>query len=305
MAVPGYQEFMLPLVKFASDGKEHTAVEAMDSIAASMGIGEDDRERRLPSGKTYYYDRIAWAITYLAKAMLLERSARGKFRITERGQKVPASNPKKLDTSFLKQYSEFRAFHSRPATKDSASVGEKTAGEEAAAITPDERLETAYRELRETLADDLLERVRAGSPSFFEHLVVDLLVAMGYGGTLSDAAQVVGKSGDDGIDGVIKEDKLGLDMVYIQAKKWDSSVGPGEIDRFVGSLMRKKAHKGVFITSGSFTSGALRAAQEASAKIVLIDGEQLAELMIDHGVGVTDHKAYTIKKIDGDYFDVS
>src|SRR5690349_9279795 len=151
-------------------------------------------------------------------------------------------------------------------------------------VTPDERLDSAYKELRKALADDLLERVRKGTPRFFEHLVVDLLVNMGYGGSLADAAQVVGRSGDEGIDGVIKEDRLGLDMVYVQAKKWDGPVGPGEIDPFVGSLMRKKAHKGVFITSATFTSGAIKAAQEASPKIVLIAGEQLAELMIDTGV---------------------
>ena len=145
--------------------------------------------------------------------------------------------------------------------------------------------------------------MRTATPKFFEHLVVDLLVAMGYGGSRADAAQVVGKSGDDGIDGVIKEDRLGLDMVYVQAKKWDGAVGPAEIDRFVGSLMRKKAHKGVFITSGTFTSGALRAAQEASTKIVLLDGDQLAELMIDHGVAVTDYKSYVVKRIDSDYFE--
>ena len=145
--------------------------------------------------------------------------------------------------------------------------------------------------------------MRTATPKFFEHLVVDLLVAMGYGGSRADAAQVVGKSGDDGIDGVIKEDRLGLDMVYVQAKKWDGAVGPAEIDRSVGSLMRKKAHKGVFITSGTFTSGALRAAQEASTKIVLLDGDQLAELMIDHGVAVTDYKSYVVKRIDSDYFE--
>lgn len=148
-----------------------------------------------------------------------------------------------------------------------------------------------------------MTRVRGGTPKFFEHLVVDLLVAMGYGGSRADAAQVVGKSGDEGIDGVIKEDRLGLDMVYVQAKKWDGSVGPGEIDKFVGSLSRKKAHKGVFITTGAFTAGARDAAREAAVRIVLIDGEQLAELMIDHGVGVADSRPYTVKKMDNDYFD--
>jgi restriction system protein len=164
-------------------------------------------------------------------------------------------------------------------------------------------LDVAYKELRETLSDELLTRVRAGTPKFFEHLVVDLLVAMGYGGSRVDAAQVVGKSGDGGIDGVIKEDRLGLDMVYIQAKRVESDIGPGAIREFVGSLGEHKASKGVFITSGGFTSGAREAANKAHTRIVLIDGEQLADFMIDHGVGVSDHKMYTVKKLDSDYFE--
>jgi restriction system protein len=210
-----------------------------------------------------------------------------------------------VDNSFLKQFPEFRAFQTKRAEKawESRRGEEIPKDQDDPIVTPDERLDGAYKELRETLADDLLERVLASSPKFFEYLVIDLLVAMGYGGSRADAAQVVGKSGDEGIDGVIKEDRLGLDMVYVQAKKWDGSVGPGDIDRFVGSLMRKKANKGVFITSGTFTSGALKAAQEASAKVVLIDGERLAELMIDHGVGVTEHRSYLVKKIDSDYFE--
>ncbi|MFM9995632.1 MAG: restriction endonuclease [Phycisphaerales bacterium] len=173
-----------------------------------------------------------------------------------------------------------------------------------AEATPDERLDAAYKELRETLADDLLDKVRGSSPKFFEHLVVDLLVRMGYGGINASRAQVVGKSGDGGIDGVIPEDRLGLDMVYVQAKKWEHPVGPDEIRKFVGSLGEQKAHKGVFITSGEFTSGARTAAEKANARVVLIDGDRLAELMIDHGVGVTDHKPYVVKKLDSDYFDV-
>ncbi|MGB7161458.1 MAG: restriction endonuclease [Tepidisphaeraceae bacterium] len=300
---------MLPILRVASDGNEHSVTETMDHLANQMGIGEADRDELLPSGtQTRFYNRVTWAITYLSKSLLIQKCGRGRFRIAPRGGDILSKNPTRIDNSFLDQFPEYQSFKTKRAEKAGQmrhDKGDAVAIESAnqATVTPDERLEAAYKELREALADDLLERVGEGTPKFFEHLVVDLLVAMGYGGSHADAAQVVGKSGDDGIDGVIKEDRLGLDMVYVQAKKWNSAVGPGDIDKFVGSLMRKKAHKGVFITTGSFTSGALRAAQEASSKIVLIDGEELAELMIDHGVGVTDHKAYRIKRIDSDYFE--
>ena len=243
MAIPGYQDFMLPLLKAASDGKEHTVSDTMDVLAGQMGLTETDRNVMLPSGtQTRFYNRITWAITYLSKSLLLEKTGRGRFKISARGSEVLAKNPPRVDNAFLDQFPEYKAFKSKRAdqavkTKKGEDVSSEVDDPE---ITPDERLDGAYKELRATLADDLLERVRAGTPKFFEHLVVDLLVAMGYGGSLTDAAQVVGRSGDDGIDGVIKEDRLGLDMVYIQAKKWDNSVGPGEIDRFVGSLMPRR-----------------------------------------------------------------
>ena len=304
MAIPGYQDLMLPLVQVASDGREHSVAEAMDIIAGKLKIDEADRDELLPSGtQTRFYNRVTWAITYLTKSLLLVKSGRGKFQIAPRGQEVLGKNPTRIDNAFLEQFPEYQKFKTKRAVQAAVTRREENGSEDVPIVTPDERLDAAYKELREALVDDLLERVRSGTPKFFEHLVVDLLVAMGYGGSRADAAQVVGKSGDDGIDGVIKEDRLGLDMVYVQAKKWDNSVGPGEIDKFVGSLMRKKAHKGVFITSGTFTSGARRAAQEASAKVVLIDGDQLSELMIDHGVGVTDHKAYTVRRVDSDYFE--
>ena len=302
----GYQDLMLPLLQIASDGLEHGVAEAMEVLAQRLDISETDRDEMLPSGtQTRFYNRMTWALTYLAKSRLLEKSGRGRFRITQRGTDVLATNPARIDNAFLDQFAEYRLFKTKRA---SAAVETRQASANASmvvepTVTPDERLDAAHRELREEVADDLLQRVRGGTPRFFEHLVVDVLVAMGYGGSRADAAQVVGRSGDDGIDGIIKEDRLGLDNVYVQAKKWDNSVGPGEIDRFVGSLMRKKAHKGVFITSGTFTTGARRAATEASAKIVLIDGEELVELMIDHGVGVADYKTYVVKRVDGDYFD--
>lgn len=306
MSIPGYQDFMLPLLQFAADGKEHTVNEALEAIAEKLELSAEEIAATLPSGtQTRFYNRMTWALTYLNKSLLLEKTGRGRFRIAPRGTQVLAQRPHAISNQFLEQFPEYRAFKAKKNAKaDLAGESDGRAnGHGELDSTPDERLDTAYKELRETLADDLLQRVRAGTPKFFEHLVVDLLVRMGYGGSHVAAAQVVGRSGDGGIDGVIQEDRLGLDMVYIQAKKWEHSVGPDEIRKFVGSLGEQKAHKGVFITCGEFTSGARTAAEKASARVVLIDGDRLADLMIDHGVGVTDHKPYIVKKIDSDYFE--
>jgi restriction system protein len=306
MAVPGYQEFMLPLLRIASDGKEHSVPETMATLAEQMKIGDEDRDAILPSGTmTRYYNRVTWAVVYLSKSLLIQKTGRGRFTIASRGIEVLKQNPVRIDNKFLEQFPEYLAFKTKKKEKIAVAVGMTSADADTgdSDITPDEQLDVAYKELRETLADELLQRVRAGTPKFFEHLVVDLLVAMGYGGSRVDAAQVVGKSGDGGIDGVIKEDRLGLDMVYVQAKRHENDIGPGAIREFVGSLGEHKAHKGVFITSGGFTSGAIDAAAKAHTRIVLIDGEQLAEFMIDHGVGVTNYKTYVVKKLDGDYFE--
>ena len=306
MAVPGYQDFMLPLLKLAADGQEHKITEAIDALASQFGLSEQEQDLMLPSGtQTRVYNRVTWALTYLTKSLLLEKSARGKFKIAPRGSDVLNKNVTRIDNAFLGQYDEFRAFRQKKA-KSTASVvvtEDDTSDDLETLLTPLERVEGGYNELREVLADEILTRVRATTPKRFEQLVVDVLVAMGYGGSRLDAAQVVGKSGDGGIDGVIKEDRLGLDMVYIQAKRYEADIGPGAIREFVGSLGEHRASKGVFITCGSFTSGAKDAAAKAHTRIVLIDGEQLAEYMIDHGVGVSDHKTYTVKKLDSDYFD--
>lgn len=306
MAIPGYQDFMLPLLRLAGDGEQHSIGEAMETLAQQMTLSEEEREIMLPSGtQTRLYNRVTWAVTYLTKSMLLEKVARGRFKIAARGSEVLTKNPPRIDNTFLAQFPEFQLFKTKKNAKVTiadSSVADNETTEELDA-TPDEQLDAAYKELRTALADDLLEKVRGGTDKFFEHLVVDLLVAMGYGGSQADRGRVVGKSGDGGIDGVIQEDRLGLDMIYVQAKKWQNPVGPDEIRKFVGSLGEQKAHKGVFITSGAYTAGARQAAEKANAKVVLIDGEHLAQLMIDHGVGVADHKAYVVKKLDGDYFD--
>ncbi|MCX5660968.1 MAG: restriction endonuclease [Planctomycetota bacterium] len=303
MPLPSYQYFMLPILRLASDGQEHSVRDSASALAIQLKISQQDLDEVLPSGgQSRYYNRFTWALTYLYKSMLVEKTGRGRFRIAPRGIDVLKANPQKIDNAFLDQFDEFRSFRTK-SDKTIAATSASPAATSPENATPDERLESAYQESRDAVVSELLQRVRAGSPKFFEQVVIDLLVAMGYGGSHADAAQVVGKSGDDGIDGVIKEDRLGLDMVYVQAKRWEGSVGPGEIDKFVGSLSRKKAHKGVFITSGSFTAGARNAAHEAALKIVLIDGDELAELMIDHGVGVAQFKSYIIKRVDGDYFD--
>jgi restriction system protein len=306
MPVPGYQDFMLPLLTLVADGQEHKISETIDAVADQLGLSDDDRNLLLPSGtQTQLHNRISWAITYLTKSRLMEKVGRGRFRIAPRGINVLKESPARIDNAFLNQFEEYRAFKMKKLQPD---LLEATPSPGAADViisddTPEEQLEAAYKVLRETLADELLTRVRTMKPKRFEQLVVDVLVAMGYGGTRGDAAQVVGKSGDGGIDGVIKEDRLGLDMVYIQAKRYESDVGPAAIREFVGSLGEHKAHKGVFITCGGFTSGAREAAVKAHFRIVLIDGEQLAQFMIDHGVGVTDHKSFVVKRMDSDYFE--
>lgn len=305
MTIPGYQEFMLPLLKLAADGKEHTITDAIEQLAQQMRLSPEQRALMLPSGtQTLLYNRVTWALTYLTKSLLLQKTGRGVFKVAPRGVEVLKKNPVRIDNAFLGQFPEYKVFKTKRISTALGPVEEKAANSETDSdTTPEEQIEAAHTEMNNALADDLLRRVRAGSPKFFEHLVMRLLTAMGYGGGLVDRAEVTGKSGDDGIDGVIREDRLGLDMVYVQAKKWDASVGPGEIDKFVGSLSRKKATKGVFITSGEFTKGAERAAAEAKLNVRLIDGDELAELMIACNVGVAEAVTYTVKKVDSDFFD--
>jgi restriction system protein len=306
MAIPGYQDFMLPLLKLAANGQERTIADAMMELAKQLGISEAEQDLMLPSGtQTRFYNRVTWAVTYLTKSLLLDKAGRGKFKIAPRGQEVLRSNPSCIDNKFLEQFAEYQAFKTKKNKAKAIVVSDDEQSESAtdSDITPEEQLGAAYEELREALADDLLRRVRSGSPKFFEHLVVRLLLAMGYGKGQIERAKVTGKSGDEGIDGVIPQDRLELDMVYVQAKRHENAVGPGDIDKFVGSLMRKKATKGVFITSGTFTEGATRAGKEAAVKLRLIDGDELAELMIDYNVGVAPADTYVVKKVDTDFFD--
>jgi restriction system protein len=271
-------------------------------LAKEFSLSDTDLIEMLPSGATTIFgSRVSWACTYLKKAGLLSAPKRGFVSLTERGTEALAKNPAVINVAFLKQYAEFRVFQTNTKANDQESEGNTS--ELSQVKTPNETVESGYQKLRAQLADDLLETVKSCSPSFFERLVIDLLVRMGYGGSLADAGRAVGKSGDGGIDGIIKEDKLGLDVIYIQAKRWDqNSIGRPHVQQFAGALQGQRAGKGIFITTSSFTDDARDFVKGIGSKIVLIDGGELAELMIDHGIGVATSAIYEIKRIDSDYF---
>jgi restriction system protein len=301
MPIPDYQTAMLPLLKYASDGKERTLREYVDALADTFGLTEAERTELLPSGsQAVLTNRASWARTYLTKARLLTSPRRGFHQITDRGREALAANPAKIDQTFLSQYPEFLAFKA----SRRESLGDSIVPDAATdSVTPQEALEAAYERIRADLEAELIDRLKKCSPAFFERLVVDLLVRMGYGGSRQDAGRAIGRSGDEGIDGIIKEDKLGLDVVYIQAKRWNSAtVGRPEIHRFVGALIGQRARKGVFITTSTFSNDARTYAQGIENKVVLIDGQELASLMVDHGVGVSSVNLYEVKRIDSDYF---
>jgi restriction system protein len=300
MAVPDFQTIMSPLLVFMSDGAEHGLAEVIETLGDRLGLSPEDKKELLPSESDVKFDnRVRWAAFYLRKAGLLERTGRGKIRITERGQQVLKTKPRRIDVKFLKQFSEFLEFQQGTKKADSEDVD---AANEEAQATPEETLEASYVNLRRTLAEELIDRVKKCPPKFFEKLVVDLLVSMGYGGSRKDASQAVGQSGDDGIDGIIKEDKLGLDVVYLQAKRWEATVGRPVVQAFAGSLEGQRARKGVLITTSQFSQEAKEYVSRIEKKIILIGGEELAQLMIDHGIGVTEVRTYSVRKMDLDYF---
>jgi Restriction endonuclease len=301
MAVPDFQSFMLPLLQFAADDLEHNQREAKDALSHYFSITESDRREMLPSGRQTRFDnRIAWANVYLRKAGFLESTRRGHFRITGRGQEILKMNPDRIDVKFLVKNGdpEFCQFH-RPSRQNE---NHDDPGIEAAR-TPREIMDAGYQEMRRDLSGELLKRIKSSSPLFFEHLVVELLVAMGYGSSRQDAGEAVGGSGDGGVDGIIKEDRLGLDAIYLQAKRWEGTVGRQVVQAFAGSLEGHRARKGVLITTSQFSPDALDYVTRIEKKIVLIDGEKLAELMIDYGIGVTIDVSYEIKRLDADYFE--
>ncbi len=303
MPVPDFQSVMLPLLQLAGDGQVHSVSEAIERLAAHFQLTDEDRRELVPSGAQRRFDnRVNWSRSYLKKAGLLESPGRGKFQVTSRGLKVLEDNPDRIDVAYLMQFSEFVKFRTDWQKRDDVSPVTQISAE-SSDQTPEEALDAAYQRLKQDLAQEIIDRIKQSPPSFFEQTVVDLLVAMGYGGSRRDAGQAVGRTGDGGIDGIIKEDRLGLDTVFLQAKRWDSVVGRPVVQGFAGSLAGVHANKGIFITTSRFSDDARGYVQNLGMKIVLIDGEQLADLMIEYGVGVTEVNRYSVKRIDLDYFD--
>lgn len=308
MPIPTHEDAMLPVLKVLSDGKSRYRRTIAENIADYFGLTADERSQMLPSGSApVIRSRTGWALSYMKQAGLVESPQRGLYQITDAGKQVVNSGVVSIDNGFLEQFEGFREFQARSRNAGRRHTGEdatSTAAEQSEPTAPpDEELERAYDRLRAAVEAELGEMTRRVPPGFFEELVIDLLVRMGYGGSHAEAARAIGRSGDGGIDGVIDEDRLGLDSIYVQAKRWDSSVGRPEIQKFAGALQGQRATKGVFITTSTFTRDAEEYAQQISTRIVLIDGRRLAALMFEHDVGVSSKRTYVVKDIDGDYFE--
>jgi restriction system protein len=295
---------MLPIMKIAADGEEHTARELRQRIGDQLGLSEQERKQLLPSGtQPVFTNRIAWARSHLTMAGMLEKTGKGRFRITQRGKDALSSNPSTINMRFLLQFPEYAEARRKAKTDTAVDVPLETTVSENA--SPQERIELAFRELNTSLTTELREKLASIDPFRFEQVVLDLLVKMGYGGSKKEAAQVTQRTGDEGIDGLINEDRLGLDVIYIQAKRWKHNIGRPDIQNFVGALAGKKAAKGIFITTSEFHDNARDYVAGLHQKLILIGGRRLAELMIEHNIGVAQEHPYVVKKIDSDYFDES
>lgn len=301
MPVPPFQDLFLPFLHYAADGNIHSSQDVAKHLAEHFHLSEEDIAEMLPSGRqNRFQNRVAWAKSFLGKALLIEPTGRNRFCITQRGRDLLSTNPSRVDNHTLSQYAEFQIFRGKQSENGTSRPTELVT--DPVALTPEEQLESAHQSIRDQLGQSLIAEVMKCSPVFFEKLVIDLLLAMGYGGSRSDAGEAVGKTADGGIDGIIKEDRLGLDIIYLQAKRWESTVGSPVVRDFVGSLVGHSAGKGVLITTSRFSREAQEYAKRVPQKIVLIDGDRLASLMVDFGIGVTDVASYTVKRMDADYF---
>ena len=300
MSVPTVYDLTLPILEFLGDGESHRSAALRNHLAQRFTLTEAERNEQNPSGNNKLVNRISWARMELRDAGLLEYVGHrtGTSRITERGRKVLADRPSRIDKKYLDQFEEYRNVHKKDATKPEKKLLDKVNED-----TPEENLKAVYDTIRSHLANEILDMVKRCSPPFFERLVVDVLVGMGYGGSREEDGKAVGGSDDGGIDGIIKEDRLGLDVIYIQAKRWENMVGRPEIQKFAGALAGPKARKGVFITTSTFTQGARDYVKSIGTRIILVDGRQLADFMIDYNVGISTETVYELKRIDTAYFE--
>ncbi len=305
MPIPDYQSLMLPVLVASAKGEVRIG-SVIEILADELQISPEERSQLLPSGRqTIFANRVAWAKSYLSQAQLVEITRRGHFRITPKGEQVLQSKPSKVDAKFLMRFEGFRQFQERSKASDGGQREPVWPSHEDPKQTPDETMRMAHQEIDVALGQDLLDRIRQAPSPFFERLIVTLLSSMGYGGSVENAGRTLGRSGDDGVDGVIDQDPLGLDRVYIQAKRYaqGNSIGAGAIRDFFGSLDRHKASKGLFVTTSAFSPSAKETADFLSKRIVLIDGGQLARLMIQHNVGCRVEETLYIRKIDEEFFE--
>ena len=305
MSIPDYQSLMLPILRIASDGEIHKFRDSIEILADEFALTDEERRELLPSGSQAVLDnRVGWARSYLKQAGILSSPKRGFFEITEQGRELLNSGIERIDNSVLEQFEEFQDFKNRKRDKkDTPPLKVEPSKSFESKQTPEDQIASAYRTIKEGIQKEILENIMNSSPAFFERLVIDLIVRMGYGGSHADAGRAIGKSGDGGIDGIINEDKLGLDVIYLQAKRWEGSVGRPEIQKFAGALQGQRARKGVFITTSRFTEQAIDYVTMIESKIILIDGDRLSALMFDYSVGVSLAGTYELKKLDTDYFE--
>lgn len=303
MSVPKFQDFMLPILNIFKDGKEHNTKECKEIAIGYFSLNDIETKELVPSGKqTLVENRVYWSLTYLKKSLLLKSVNRGLYVITDRGIELLNTNPDKIDKKLLSQYKEYRIFSNQ---EEECSYKEKNKNEECEDITPEENIDKLYNKINNQLAEDLLEIILEKDGYYFERLVMDVLIKMGYGNFREKAKIVTKKSNDGGIDGIINQDKLGLDKIYVQAKRWaDGIVGRPELQKFVGALSERQANKGIFITTSDFSKDAKEYIEKVSQNIILINGNMLAKLMIENNVGVQVNYTYEIKKIDNDYFEM-
>lgn len=305
MTVPDYQALMLPVLRIAAEGETRVA-DVADRIANDLGLTAEEREQMLPSGRQrLLHNRIHWAKFYMSKAGLIASPARGRFVATEKGRALLAATPDKIDVALLMREPQFREFYrNEQSSSDAEGESIEPVRTASASTTPEEQIDAAYASLTGALRDELLERIIENSPAFFEQLIVDLLVAMGYGGSHKNAAAQLGRSGDGGVDGIINEDRLGLDRIYVQAKRYApaNQVGRPDVNGFVGSLVGLGASKGVFVTTSTFSQPARDYVKHLAQRIILIDGRELADLMIEHQVGVRGYRTVEFKRLDEDFF---
>jgi restriction system protein len=302
MPIPDFQSLMRPLLEAHADGKEHINRDLVAQLGEQFGLTEEERREMLPSGGARLFDnRIGWAKSHITQAGLLNSPRRAVSVITDRGREALQIHAQRIDLRFLNGYDEYREFRNRRKNLE-GDESETTEAEIQDAQTPEELLENAYFQVRRQIEAELLSQIKSSPSDFLERVVVDLVVRMGYGGSRKDAGEALGRSGDEGIDGIIKEDPLGLDIIYLQAKRWEGTVGRPEIQKFAGALQGQRARKGIFITTSMFSADALEYTSRIETKIILIDGQRLAKLMFDHGVGVATASNYEVKRIDSDYF---